>query len=111
MALTEEQRREALDTAIVAFEEMGGGAALRVELEAFQNLRLLVCAKYPQLQQEYPNQWIAMNEDGVVAFGESHDAVMAAIRHSRLPCLAIDVITSRVFGLHVLRESERRHYT
>ena len=80
--MTEEQRREALDTAIVAFEEMGGGAALRAELEAFQNLRLLVYAKYPQLQQEYPNQWIAMNGDGVVAFGESHDAVMTAVRES-----------------------------
>ena len=80
MALTEEQRREALDAAIIAFEEMGGGAALRAELEAFQNLRLLVYAKYPQLQREYPNQWIAMNEDGVVAFGESHEAVMMAVR-------------------------------
>ena len=78
--MTEEQRRDALDAAIAAFEEMGGGAALRAELEAFQNLRLLVYAKYPQLQREYPNQWIAMNEDGVLASGESHDAVMAAIR-------------------------------
>ena len=80
MALTEEHRRKALDAAIVAFEEMGGGAALRAELEAFQNLRLLVYAKYPQLQQEYSNQWIAMNADGVVVFGESHDAVMTAVR-------------------------------
>ncbi len=80
MALTEEQRRDALDAAIVAFKEMGGGAALRAELEAFQNLRLMVCAKYPELQREYSNQWIAMNEDGVVASGKSHDAVMTAVR-------------------------------
>lgn len=80
MALTEERRRDALNAAIAAFEEMGGGAALRAELNAFHNLRLSVHAKYPQLQQEYSNQWIAMNEDGVIAHGESHDAVMAAIR-------------------------------
>lgn len=78
--MTEEQRIEALDAAIAAFEEMGGGVALRAELEAFQNLRLLVYAKYPELQREYSNQWIAMNEDGVLASGESHDAVMDAIR-------------------------------
>ena len=80
MALTDEHRRDALNAAIAAFEDMGGGAALRAELEAFQNLRLLVYAKYPQLQQEYLNQWIAMNEDGVVAFGESHDMVMVAVQ-------------------------------
>ena len=80
MALTDESRREALEAAAAAFEEMGGGAALRAELEAFRNLRLLVYAKYPQLQREYSNQWIAMNEDGVVASGESHDAVMAAVQ-------------------------------
>ncbi len=80
MGLTEEQRIEALDAAIAAFEEMGGGVALHAELEAFQNLRLLVYAKYPELQREYSNQWIAMNEDGVLASGESHDAVMDAIR-------------------------------
>ena len=46
MGLTEEQRREGLDAAIAAFADMGGGAALRAELEAFQNLRLMVYAKY-----------------------------------------------------------------
>lgn len=80
MALTEEHRREALDAAIVAFEESGGGAALRAELDALYNLRYSVYAKYPQLQQEYSNQWIAMTADGVIASEESHDAVMAAIR-------------------------------
>ena len=80
MALTDESRREALEAAIAAFKEMGGGAALRAELEAFQNLRLMMYAKYPQLQREYSNQWIAMNENGVVASGESHDAVMAAVQ-------------------------------
>lgn len=80
MALTEQQRKDALDAAIAAFEDMGGSAALRAELDAFHNLRLLVYAKYAQLQREYSNQWIAMNEDGVLASGESHDVVMAAIR-------------------------------
>ena len=80
MGLTEEQRREGLDAAIAAFAETGGGDALREELEAFQNLRLLVYAKYSELQREYSNQWIAMNEDGVIASGESHGAVTAAIR-------------------------------
>ena len=47
MPLTEEHRREALDAAIVAFEEMGGGVALRAELDAFYNLRLSVYTKVP----------------------------------------------------------------
>ena len=80
MALTEESRRDALDAAIAAFEEMGGGAALRAELDTFHSLRLLVYAKYPQLQQKYSNQWIAMTADGVIEHGESHNTVMAAIR-------------------------------
>ena len=80
MALTGEQRKDALNAAIKAFEEMGGGAALRAELDAFHNLRLLLYAKYPQLQREYPNQWVALNADGALVSGESHDAVMAAIR-------------------------------
>lgn len=80
MALTEENRRDALDAAIAAFEESGGGAALRAELDTFHHLRLLVYAEYPQLQKEYSNQWIAMTAGGVIASGESHDAVMAAIR-------------------------------
>ena len=80
MALTEERRKDALNAAIAVFEDMGGGAALRAELDAFHNLRLQVYAKYPQLQREYPNQWIAMNADGALVSGESHDAVMAAIR-------------------------------
>ena len=63
-----------------------------------------MCAKYPQLQQEYPNQWIAMNEDGVVAFGESHDAVMAAVRERgmHMSDVALEYIDSEDSALVLL---------
>ena len=76
------RHKDALDAALATVEEIGGIAALRAEMDAFRNLRLLVYAKYPQLQRDYPNQWIAMSEDGLLAFGDSHDAVMKALRES-----------------------------
>ena len=74
----------ALDAAVATFQEKGGIATLRAEMDAFHNLRLLLYAEYPQLKRDYPNQWVAINRTGVLASGDSQDEVMKTLRKSNI---------------------------
>ncbi len=74
--------KAALDAAVATFQEKGGIATLRAEMDAFHNLRLLLYAEYPQLKKDYPNQWVAINEMGVLASGDSQREVMNALSES-----------------------------
>ena len=76
--------KTALDAAVATFEEKGGIATLRAEMDAFHNLRLLLYTEYPQLKKNYPNQWVAINETGVLASGDSQREVMNALRKSNI---------------------------
>ena len=74
--------KAALDAAVATFQEKGGIATLRAEMDAFHNLRLTLYAEYPQLKRDYPNQWVAVNQMGVLAFGDSQDEVMTVLSKS-----------------------------
>ena len=80
MALTTEEKRQALAATRAAFDRGGGIAVIRAEIDEFHKLNLRVDAEYPHLQDKYPNQWICMGKGGVLATGHSQEEVMETVR-------------------------------
>ncbi len=80
MALTEEQKKQALEANHAAIERAGGIAVIRAQMDEFHKLNLRVVAEYPQLRDKYPDQWICMGKNGVLATGYSQEEVMETVR-------------------------------
>ncbi len=80
MALTEEQKKQALEANRAAIERAGGIAVIRAQMDEFHKLNLRLVAEYPQLRDKYPNQWICMGKNGVLATGRSQEEVMETAR-------------------------------
>ena len=80
MALTPEQKKQMLEATRAAIDRKGGIAVIRAEMDAFHKLNLRVDAEYPQLRDKYPNQWICMGKDGVLATGHSQEETMETVR-------------------------------
>lgn len=60
-------------------ERYGGVAAMNEEMargeEAFHRLY----RELPALMEQYPDQWVAMGDDGIVAVADSEDNLLAAL--------------------------------
>ena len=80
MALTLEQKRQMLEANRTAIEREGGIEVIRAQMDEFHKLNLRVDAEYPQLRNKYPDQWICMGQDGLLATGRSQEEVMETVR-------------------------------
>ena len=80
MALTLEQKKQMLEATRASIEREGGIEVVRAQMDEFHKLNLRVDAEYPQLRDKYPNQWICMGKDGVLATGRSQEEVMETVR-------------------------------
>ena len=79
MSQTDSSRQQLLDDACAMIDEMGGPSALIDDLAEFRQLRALVTKEHPRLMRDYPNKWVAMGKDGVVAAGNTREEVIEAI--------------------------------
>ena len=80
MALTAEQKKQMLEATRAAIDRQGGIEVIRAQMDAFHKLNLRVDAEYPQLRDKYPNQWICMGKNGVLATGHSQEEVLETVR-------------------------------
>ena len=79
MSSTDSVKQHLLDEACAVIEEMGGYGALIDDLAEFRELRARLTKEYPNLVGKYPDKWIAMGKDGVVAAGDTKGEVLEAV--------------------------------
>lgn len=79
MSSAERANQKLLDDACAMIDEMGGPGALIDDLEEFRKLHARMTREYPRLLQKYPNKWVAMGKDGVVAAGATRTQVLEAV--------------------------------
>ena len=76
---------ELLDQACAMIEEMGGAHSLIDDLAEFRQLRIRMSAEHAALIEQYPNRWVAVGLDGLIAAGDSEDEVLEAIDEKGIP--------------------------
>ena len=79
MSSTDSVKQQLLDDACAMIEEMGGPGALVDDLAEFRKLHARMTREYIRLVQKYPNKWVAMGKDGVVAAGATRTQVLEAV--------------------------------
>ena len=79
MSSTDSVKQQLLDDACAVIEEMGGSGALIDDLAEFRKLRSRLTKEHPYLMEKYPDKWIAMGKDGVVAAGDTKGEVFQAV--------------------------------
>ena len=57
-------------------EEMGGARALVEGLREYHEIVVRMRRERVALMEEHPNRWVAMGKNGVLAVGDSMDAVL-----------------------------------
>ena len=57
----------------------GGPEAMQRQLVRGRLAWLRMMAEWPALTEQYPDQWVAMDEDGVAAVADSFEALLAAL--------------------------------
>ena len=60
-------------------EIFGGPEAMQRQLVRGHLAALRMGREWPALTEQYPDQWVAMDEDGVAAVADSHEALLAAL--------------------------------
>ena len=68
-----------LDQANAMIEEMGGARKLIDDLAEFQQLRIRMTKEHAALIEKFPDQWVVVGLDGLLAVGNSEDEVLQAI--------------------------------
>ena len=76
---------ELLDQACAMIEEMGGAHSLINDLAEFRQLRIRMSAEHAALIEQYPNRWVAVGLDGLLAAGDSEDEVFQALDGKGIP--------------------------
>ena len=89
MTLTKGEKERLLDSAVQMIKE--SGAAGDEEGLEYEAAWLRMDREWDTLTSKYPNQWVAMGKDGVVAVGDSLDDVFAKVNAKRVPPGRIDV--------------------
>ena len=60
-------------------EDMGGVGLLIDDLDEFHKLRARMIEEHSRLIDKYPDKWVAMGKDGMLAVGESKREVLDEI--------------------------------
>jgi len=76
---------ELLDQACAMIEEMGGAHSLINDLAEFRQLRIRMSEEHTALIAQYPDRWVAVWLDGLLAVGDSEDEVLQAIDDKGIP--------------------------
>ena len=78
MPETSSKTKELQDEAYVlrVIEEMGGARAILDDLSEFRQLVDRMWKARPELMEKYPDKWVAVAMDGVVAIGDSKNDVL-----------------------------------
>ncbi len=92
MALTPEQKKQMLEASRAAIDRAGGIEVIRAQHDELHKIYLRVDAEYPQLRDKYPNHWICMGKDGVLATGHSQEEVMETVRRKGISASASEVV-------------------
>ena len=53
--------------------ELGGAKALMEEMDEYQGIVLRMRRERPHLAADYPDKWVAMGREGLLAAGDSMD--------------------------------------
>lgn len=64
---------------IAIAEQFGGVAALNERMERSERAFRRLYREMDALFEQYPDQWVAMDEDGLVAVADSHDNLLKAL--------------------------------
>ena len=76
MPLAENTKSRLLDDACAMIEDMGGVDLLIDDLDEFHQLRARMIEEHSRLIDKYPDKWVAIGKDGVLAVGESKREVL-----------------------------------
>ena len=60
-------------------DESGGSSALIDDLAEFRKLRARIADEHSRLVDKYPDKWVAMGKDGIVAAGATRGEVLEAV--------------------------------
>ena len=82
MSPAEPVNQQLLDDACAMIEEMGGPGALVDDLAEFRKLHARMTKEHSYLMEQYPDRWVAMGRDGVVAAGATRAEVLEAVDKS-----------------------------
>ena len=61
------------------FEEMGGVEVFIREMQEFHDTVTRLWDEYDALMEKYPDKWVAMGKDGIIAVCDSRKEVFSAI--------------------------------
>ena len=75
VSLPKYQDTKLLDEACAVIEEMGGVGALIEDLAEFHDLHVHMNRQRPSLVEKYPDKWVAVGMNGVLAVGDSEEKV------------------------------------
>ncbi len=59
--------------------ELGGAKALMHEMDEYHGIVLRMRKERPRLASSYPDKWVAMGREGLLAVGDSMDQVLAQV--------------------------------
>ena len=76
---------ELLDQACTMIEEMGRARKLIEDLAEFQQLRIRMSEEHAGLIEQYPDRWVAVGLDGLLAVADSEDEIFKAIDDKGIP--------------------------
>ena len=79
MPLAENTKSRLLDDACAMIEDMGGVGGLIDDLDEFHELRARMIEDHSRLIDKYPDKWVAIGKDAVLAVGESKREVLDEI--------------------------------
>ena len=74
---TQDLRDEAYVMAVI--EEMGGAQAIVDGIREFAKISSRLRSEWASLMEEYPDKWIAMGKEGVLAVGDSMNSVLEEV--------------------------------
>ncbi len=60
-------------------DELGGAKALMEEMDEYQETVLRMRKERPRLAADYPDKWVAMGGEGLLAAGDSMDQVLGQL--------------------------------
>ena len=91
MTLTPNEKERLIDESLEIIEELGGVKSIREGLAEMDTAWRRMDRESETLLKLYPDKWVAMSKDGVVAVGDSLEGVFSKVDALGLPRDSINV--------------------
>ena len=91
MALTPSEKERLIDESLEIIEELGGVKSIRDGFAEMDTAWRRMDRESDTLLKLYPDKWVAMSKDGVVAVGDSLEGVFSKVDALGLPRNSINV--------------------